>query len=571
MSSSKVLKGCLTGSIALAVSAAPGCIKSKPLAPFDPVQFQQAERERSQEVQSPPMRPLPTTLEATYTGRATTQPATRPSIGQSLTEPQLRMPLHEIVQRAMANNYEVRVAGYSPAIEETRVVENEAVFDPSIFAQASVQRTDSVQGVEDDPTNFGALQEGYTYTLAGGLRQRLDTGAEYEVRYQTSKIDFDDTGAGDAQFWENQLVLEVTQPLLRDFGRTVNRARIEVARNNQRISLLDFREQLATTALDIERTYWQLVLAENELRIQERLLDRTIRTADILLKRIRQDVTRVQVSQANSSVESRYAALVRIRARIRDLSDQLKQLMNDPEFPVSSQLLILPASPPVTDPIHFDLDDQINTAMENRLELAQQQFRIDSAGIAEKVAKNALQPQLNLIGNVNVQGTDPDDTWDAADDQSDLEKIGWAIGLEFEIPIGNRAARAAYTRSRLQRQQAIEQYQGLVTEVSLDVKQAMREVQTSWEEMGATRRAAFAAEDELGALQQREDANEPLTPEFVNLKLNAQERLSEAERAHAQAIANYNFAVARLEWAKGTLLRYNNILMEEEAVPFALK
>src|SRR5581483_4893137 len=109
-------------------------------------------------------------------------------------------------------------------------------------------------------------------------------------------------------------------------------------------------------------TYWQLVEAVRDVRIQEALLERTLETGDILFKRSQQDVTRVQISQANSSVESRRATLVRAKAHVRDLSDQLKQLMYDRELPVAGQTLIMPADEPTMEPIHFDEQDQIDSA-----------------------------------------------------------------------------------------------------------------------------------------------------------------------------------------------------------------
>ena len=45
---------------------------------------------------------------------------------------------------------------------------------------------------------------------------------------------------------------------------------------------------------------------------------------------------RQQLPQANSPIETRRTILIRARARVRDLSDQIKRLMNDPEFPVAS-------------------------------------------------------------------------------------------------------------------------------------------------------------------------------------------------------------------------------------------
>jgi outer membrane protein TolC len=277
-------------------------------------------------------------------------------------------------------------------------------------------------------------------------------------------------------------------------------------------------------------------------------------------------VTRVQLSQANASVEERRALLIGNKARVRDLSDRLKRLMNDPDLPVASATLILPGSPPVQEPVRFDLGDQVNTALEHRLELGQQQLRVDSARIAADVARNNLLPQLNIVGSISVNGLD--ETYGRAlEDQADFDTVGWAIGFQFEIPLGNRAARATNQRARLQQQQAITQYANLIEQVALDVRTAMRDVDTRWDQIIASRQSRFAQEDALLAIQQREDAGEQLTPTFVQLKLDQQERFAQAASQEAEAVSNYNNALAVLERSKGTLLRYNNILMEEG--PFA--
>ena len=52
----------------------------------------------------------------------------------------------------------------------------------------------------------------------------------------------------------------------------------------------------------------------------------------------------------------------------------------------------------------FSEQDQINTAMENRLELGQQQLRVDNAGTAAEVARNNLLPQLNFVGSLAPKG-----------------------------------------------------------------------------------------------------------------------------------------------------------------------
>ena len=574
----KTLLRAATTPVVCAVLMSAGCnwYRQDPI-PFDPRTLQQPQRTAAEGQVSETKRPLPTTLESPFvqpTGRgndtardraqATTVRTAPPTTGPALAEdPVIRMPLQEVMQRAVANNLDVRVAGFGPAIESTRVVEAEARYDPTFFVNSQYQSND-----RDQAAQFTSTDEADVWTTQVGIRQNLPSGGQAELRndFVRTRDRNDNSFFNPNPFYTSDLLLQVTQPILRDFGNEINRARILISRNNQRISLLDFRQQLEETAAEIEQTYWGLVEAERNVRINERLLDETLRTAEVLWRRRGQDVTRVQLSQANASVEERRVALIGFKAQVRDLSDRLKRLMNDPDVPVASATLILPGTPPVLEPVRFDLGDQINTALEHRLELGQQQLRVDSARIAADVAKNNLLPQLNIVGSVSVNGLD-DTANKAFSSELEFENIGWAIGFQFEIPIGNRAARATNQRARLQQQQAITQYANLIEQVALDVRTAMRDVDTRWDQIIASRQSRFAQEDALIALQQREDAGEQLTPTFVQLKLDQQERFARAASQEAQAVSNYNNALAVLERSKGTLLRYNNILMEEG--PFA--
>jgi outer membrane protein TolC len=237
--------------------------------------------------------------------------------------------------------------------------------------------------------------------------------------------------------------------------------------------------------------------------------------------------------------------------------------MNDPEFPVTGNVLLLPADDPLPEEVQFNERDQIDTAMENRVELGQQQLRVDNAGVAADVAKNNLLPQLNLVGSVGFKGLGGNWT-ESVQEQWDFNAIDYTIGVQLEIPIGNRAARAIWKRAQLQRLQAIDQYRSLVEEVSFNVRTALRQVQTTWDEIYGTRRARLASADALAAIEEREKADAAgLTPEFVNRKLDLQAELAQNASREAEAMSNYMIAISDLERAKGTILRYNNVIMEE--------
>lgn len=554
--------------LSLALSTLGGCTINNDDKPFDPAAIASLYRDRATQNVTPPMPPRPEGLDRTFLTRRegrepASQPSTRP-IG-----PARRMRLRELIQLAAANALDVRVAGYQPAIDEARVTEAEAQFDPVFFSNFNFQNQWVLTPNAANP--FGTFRSENNFETAGiqsGFRQRLPSGAQMEVKYSFQRT-FRFTNSTSERSFDSDMQFQITQPLLQNFGTEVNRARITVARNTQRVSLLDFRLALEKNLSEIEQAYWQLVLAERELVIQEQLFQQTIDTSRILQARVGQDVTRVQLGQTNAALRSREASLVEARTRVRTLSNAIKRRVNDPDMPVTSPEVILPGDNPVDTSIAFDLVEQIETGLQNRAELSQQRIRIDSASVVQKAAKNNLLPTLNLVLSVGNKSADPQ-AGPAFRDQFDFNFREYAAGIQLEIPLGNREARAIYRRTQLQRLQAIDQYKSLIEQVVQEVKDAHDDVYAGWERIVLGRQSVLAAEDALDAIVQEETVgNVPLTPDFVNRKLNAQEVLAQARREYQRAVADYNTAISTLERAKGTLLKYDNILLAED--PTAVK
>jgi outer membrane protein TolC len=487
--------------------------------------------------------------------------------------------LRDLVHSAVANNADVRVAAYDPAVKQAQVVEAQAAFDLKFFTQLQIVSQDNLQPTATLPqlNPFGAnLINFKSYEIQTGLRQDLPTGGNVELRYQADQFDragpgFPLNAANRAidPFWTNELALQIKQPLLQNFGTVANTARIAIARNNQKVSLLDFRLALEKNLAELEQAYWQLVQAEQDVSIREQLLKESETTAQKLKDRIGMPGTsNTEVAQANAAVESRLADLVRARAQVEDLSDSIKQHLNDPDLPVSSGVLLLPADVPTENAILFDAEEQIQQALTFRPELSQQQLKISNTEITVDAARNNLLPKLDLVATIGAQGVGQtfNATWQ---DQWRFDHIDFQAGIQLEVPLGNREARAIYTRTQLQRLQAITQYRGLIDQVTLEVKKAMREVNTSWNEMVRTRQARIAAREALRRFEIDEAANvKEMSPAFINTKLDLQSRLADEARREITAIASYNVAISALERAKGTLLRYDNVILEEDAKPF---
>ncbi|HEY1683413.1 MAG TPA: TolC family protein [Tepidisphaeraceae bacterium] len=569
----KVLRAC-TLSVLL---AAVGCVND-PL-PFSPLTAQQQERQLAGEIPPSAPLPLPTTMASQYAPFAPprtpgqTQPGTGPNYSEA---PVVKKTLQELIQQSVINSHIVKVAGYDPAIAETRIIEAQAHFDPTFFSNTQYDRHDIPTGGEEItlPQNPFATPPPIFYTTKTrtmqeqvGIRQQLESGGQAEFRWEGTLTDQNPQTTIQNPLYTSELILEITQPLLRDFGAEVNRARIVLERNNTKVSVLDYRLALEKNTWTIEETYWQLEQARRDVEAYEQLLASTQESARILGTRYTQDATREGISQTLTALNQRQGLLVRAKAHMADLSDLLKSLVNDPDLPVSSELLIMPESAPTLDHIDFDVDDQVRTAMDSRADLAEAQLKIDNASEILKVAQNNLLPQLNFVGRFSYIGGDVDIT-SAIDNEWDFDHVNYRAGLQLEVPIGNREASAIYQRSILQREQAIETYRQTISDGMKEVKTAIRDVETSWQEIVDTRRAVFAAEDALAANQAREESNQILTPEFLQLKLDRQSDLANARIAYDSAVANYNVALATLERTKGTLLRYDNIVLQEDRWPY---
>ena len=485
----------------------------------------------------------------------------------------MRMPLREILQRSVANSAEVRVAGYDPAINAAKVSEQEGHFAPHFFTNVNFQRTANQtagQSIPDPLNPFSSIplniDRSDVYTIETGISQLLYSGGQAKLSYLIQNSYFEPARFRRNPFWENTLKLEITQPLLQNFGTQVNAARITIARNDQRISVLDFRKTLEDNLTELEKDYWQLYEADREVGIQEELLLQTIDTYSTVLRRFMEGLepSLVQVRQSEGAVHARKATLIVAKQRVRDISADIKRRMNDPDFPVAAGVVILPMDAPLVEPVNFETQQQIESALTNRLELGQQQLRIDSSAIAVLVARNGTLPQLNLVGSVGFNGVDST-LFGALEKQDQFNHFSGAIGLQFDYPIGNLEPLSILRRAQLQRQQAIEQYRNLIGQIVLDVVQALNEVDSTWDQIISRQQSRLAFADQLRRLQEQEDVGQAkLTPEFLNVKLQAQSDLAVARQGEAAAIAAYNTAIERLERAKGTLLRYNNIVLEED-------
>ncbi|MBX3387331.1 MAG: TolC family protein [Phycisphaeraceae bacterium] len=493
-----------------------------------------------------------------------------PDLGPSLygtSQETATVSLQEAVASAVQYNLNLEFARLAPAISQAQVIAADAAFDWILFSSGQWGLTDQPRtspAIGGSTVGIGADQRQVVDGTIG-VRRALTTGGQFTVQHQLTYTDVETpnlfTSPDPAN--ETNIVIQFDQPLLRNFGSDVALAQVRLSQNAERDEIQNLRGQLNQTVTQVEVAYWNLVRAVQDVHITLRLLERGKDVLETITNR-RLDVKQSDIADAASQVASREADVLQAQKSLRDVSDQLKSLMNDPRYPVGSVALLIPVDTAVDQPIRFTLIDSLNSAFSNRPEVQRALISLDNTAIRQVVADNARLPLLNLRALSRISSMEAN-MGDAYDSLTDANFVDYQIRLDFEQPIGNRAAEAGYTARRLERQQATIALRNTMQGVVAEVKAALRDVELNYVLIGQRREARIAAAETLRTLLVEEQFVRALTPEFLDLKLRRQQTLASAEQTEISALIEYNTAMARLHLAMGTILERNRIMFDVPA------
>ena len=469
------------------------------------------------------------------------------------------MTLEQAIKLAVANNLNVRLARLAPAIRDSQITQQEAVFDAIYFAQFDFSKLDTPQ----PPTvggldAFGSVRQD-TRTFETGIRKTLFTGGRITASTRTTRSSRDPSFFTDKRFYDADVLVTLEQPLLRNFGRDVTRSQIMLAENARDQSIADLLQSLLTTVGDTEQIYWDLVASRHALLIEQRLYREAQAALKKMIARRIYDASSVQISDQQAFVAEARFRLLQARQAVFESSDRLKAFVYTPDLSLAGEDVIVPVDKLVDEPIQFNVHEAYRIALQNRPDMQRALSQINDATILQRVADNQRLPVLDLTTSITFSGLSTSNESDSYDSLDDGDFIDYMLSLLFEMPIGNRRAEAGYQQRIVERLGAVINYQRTAQSAVFEVKQALRELDTQYESIGAAREARIAQANLVRARRAQVEFGEELTPTFIDLKIRGERDLSIAEIAEVNAIRSYNVAIARFYQALGTLLKRNGI------------
>jgi outer membrane protein TolC len=531
------------------------------------------------------------------------------------------MTLDEAIQTALANSQVMRDLGalvlqspdnirtlYDPAIEETDprfgVEAALSAFDASFESQVYFEKNDRAL----NNIFFGGgtrLFQQDLHSYQAQLSKRSATGGEFAIRKIIGYDSNNSPGNNDPNLpWLVQVEGEFRQALAQGAGADFNRIAgpdgrpgamngVLLARINTDISLVDFEIAVRNLVNDVENAYWELYFAYRDLDAKIAARDRALETwrsinalfvtnrrggeaekeaqAREQYYRLEEEVQNALAGRPSDNVRTN---TLRGSGGVQASERRLRRLMG---VMASDGRMIRPSQEPAMARVVFDWEELLVESLNRRAELRRQKWKVKSRELELAASRNFLLPRVDAIGRYRFRGLGHDllnserqaGRFDNAyQDLTTGDFQEWQLGLEVQMPVGYRQGHAGVRNAELQlnRERAVLEEQE--KQVVHQLAEAVAEVDRSYGVSQTSYNRRVAAKQHLDALESGyQDADENEKTRLLDLLLDAQRRLADAETTYYRGLLEYSLAIKNVHLQKGSLLDYNEVYLSEGPWP----
>jgi outer membrane protein TolC len=482
----------------------------------------------------------------------------------------------------------IRAFALDPAIVGADIEGALAKFDTRFITQMAWNKVDTA--TSNLLNNF---TNGDTAQFSSGFYKPLPTGGFASASFATNytKLAAPPTGFSVINpAYQPSLNFNFEQPLWKDYGIEINQLLASHPNSNtiapggvglqpsggrpngiliQRVKTeqqrADFERSVNTMLFNVENAYWALYANYFGLYAQEQGL----RQAYITWQLTKSEVdagkkTAYELAQVRATfAQFRQQRIDSLQAVIES-ERQLRGLL---ALPIEDGKRIVPADAPTLAPVTPDWPSAVTEALANRPELliARQDVKVNQMNVM--LQHNGTRPDFRFFANYNINaiGTqlDGSNPGNAYNNLAENKFNNWGLGLRMDMPLGFRDANAALRAAQLNLARSFIVLKNQELKAERFLAAVFQNMVRYYRDIEAYQEQRKALADQLRGLYARIQAGkDPLI-----VVLTAQTQFAQALANEYNAIANYNIALAGLEYAKGTIMQYNNITIADGPLP----
>jgi outer membrane protein TolC len=490
---------------------------------------------------------------------------------------ELPLTLEDCILKALKNNLNVAAEVLSPEMARLSVTKAGEKFFPILGLGYNRENTNSasysyIDAAEQITTNYN--------DTGSQLELLLPTGTRLSASFFSYKTDTNRNFQTINPRFGSTLRLGFRQPLLKDFGLNINRREIRIARNNKDISDHQLRTVLIETIYRVEEAYWNLVHSIEFLKAKQQSLELA---RDLLNKNKKEEevgmIAPIEILSAQAEVATREADILQAQAMVKNSHDSLRTLINLEAEGENAEATIIPVDQPVSEKKDVSLEESLALARENRPDLLADQVDLDTKELNISYYRNQLLPSVDLEASywspgisgtqilyLNddplsgvIVGTVPGRASDAVRDAFKFRYRNWSVGLTLTLPFSSLLTKSDYALAKAGREQSVLRLKHQEQQVALEVRNAVRAVQTDYERVQAYRLARELAAGKLEAEEKKLLVG--LSTNYIVLQY--QRDLAVTRAAELRASIDYSLSLANLERVQGTTLKSRNIRLDD--------
>ena len=451
-------------------------------------------------------------------------------------------------------------------------------YDPAINANLGVEHQTlplsnlKLNGVPTLQNNTAQFNFNYT--------QSFPTGTTVSFLFQNFRQTTNSIFTNLSPVLNSYYRVEIQQPLLAGFGFGPNLRYLRIARNNKKISDIAFKDQVTATVTQVENIYWDLVSAYEQTQVNEQSSAFARQTLENTKKQLElQAVPEMDVVRAEAEVSKREQDLTVARTSLQLQETLMKNAITKSlDDPTLEAMPVVPTDRMESAQITAatPIQDLIGTALHDRPELRESDVDLVNRRISRSAARNELLPSLSAVafyggtglgGMLNPvffpPGTNassvPTDWGGALQNAFNGTAPDYYVGLNLNIPIRNRVAKADQYRSELEYRQAELRLEQLKKQVRIEVRNAQFALDQTGARVEAARKARDLAQRSFDITKKEQE----LGAGSIYQTLSAQRDLALAQLDLVSAITIHEKAKVELDRATGTTLEHNGILIQD--------
>lgn len=466
-------------------------------------------------------------------------------------EGKIPISLDTAVRMAIERNLGLRVTTFNPAIAETGILRAGAIYNPRLDALLD-HREEDYRIVPDSPT----VVRSSFFDADVSLNQLLGTGATAAVTF--NNLFFEDSLEGPAsRFARPELSLSLSQPLLSGLGREVTERGITVASDAKEASLAGWRDAALGVAASARDAYFLLIKAQEELATREASLAVARQVHAENEARVRAGVlASIELLDSEFGLAGRERDLLEAQKNVLEQADRLRVLIQSPDSGTLSPEASFPEG-------RVEASEEVATAtaLRKRPDLLGARISLKTFEFQAKVSRNLALPSLAATGSAGVKGLSKN-YGDAIDDLVSADVPFWSVGLSFSYPLGNDSARADLAEATLRARQAEAQLRDLEELIGLDVRSAIRDMETKFREIEVAKKGVVLGEARLASFLKRGKLGLATTKNILEVEAD----YVAARDALTAARADYQGAVTRFYRSTGELLERHGIAVSDREI-----